>query len=53
MRVVPLKKLDRTLTLSIHLTVTREFRVRAWVAKQLFRLAAWVLGMRSDVKVSV
>lgn len=49
--VLPLRKLDKAVTLEIELQVTREFRARAWVAKQLFRLACWALGMKCNVDI--
>jgi hypothetical protein len=33
----------------VNLTVTREFMLRVWIATQLFRLGALVLGGRVEI----
>ncbi len=38
------RRLDRTATMVVTVKITREFRLRFWVAHQLMRLAAKVLN---------
>lgn len=46
---VSLRKLPGELT--INLTVSKELRARAWIAKKLLILACWVLGCGLNLKI--
>jgi hypothetical protein len=46
MKALKVRKIEN---LVIDLHVTREFRLRVWLATQLVRLAAWTLGGRCNV----
>ena len=46
-----LRKFNPSVSLDITIRTTRELNVRMFVAKGLLRLAAWVLGMSSDIRV--
>jgi len=39
---------DHRVTITIH--ILRRFRIRMWLALQLFRFAAWVLKANIDVE---
>lgn len=42
-------RLDKNVVMNVTLHLTREFKVRYWIAVWLIRLAAWVLNC--DVRV--
>lgn len=47
---VPLRKFDPALTtMNVDVFITREFRVRRWVAMALIRLGVRVMGMSVSV----
>lgn len=41
---IPVRKLDKTCVMEIHVKLTKEFKVRMFMAVRLFKLAAWVIG---------
>lgn len=47
MKAIPLRKFDDRYTITV--AITREFRIRVWIAVQLITLAAWVLGGRLEL----
>ena len=38
-------------TLELKIRITKELRVRIFICKLLLRLAAWVLGMKSEILI--
>lgn len=48
---IPIRRLDKKSTLTVRIQVTREFRVRAWLAARLITLAARILGCGVDIGV--
>lgn len=47
---ISLRRLDETCVLEVTVKVTREFRVRIWLALKLITFAWWVAGGRVEVK---
>ena len=47
-----LNRLPNNVTMHVTIVETREFRLRTWIAKQLLRLAAWVLGCGIEVNTN-
>jgi len=45
---VPLRRLE-DVTLTVHVEVTKKWRLRLWLATQLIRLAGWILGSRVEI----
>lgn len=41
----------RTVPFEITVVVTKELRLRVWFATKLVKLAAWIIGGRSEVEV--
>jgi len=46
---VGMRKFPQDVVIEVEFHLTREFRARRWVAIQLLRLAAWVLGCGIEV----
>ena len=47
---VKLRKFPSSLTLTVTVVETPEFRVRFWLGRQLIRLAVWVWGCNVEFK---
>ncbi len=39
-----LRKYDKDIVLNVKINITKELRIRTFIAMRLIRLAAWVLG---------
>lgn len=47
---LPIKKFDKTSTLNVKIKITKQFKVRMWIVKQLLKLTGFVLGCCCEVK---
>ena len=49
---VSVGKYDPSLvTLHVQVHLTRELRIRKWIAVRLIKVAAWILGMGTDISI--
>ena len=49
---VSVRKFDPSMvTLHVQVHVTRELRIRKWIAVRLIKVAAWILGMGTDISI--
>lgn len=46
---IEIRQFNRRVTLDVTVNVTREFRIRAWIALRLMRYAAKILGARFHI----
>lgn len=45
-------KLDpKCSTMKVTVYITKEFKIRLWIAAKLFRLAAGILGCKTDIEI--
>lgn len=46
----PIRKMTKDCCLTVKIKIPKEFYIRLWLAKNLIRLAAFVLGMSANIK---
>ncbi len=50
--VVKLRKLGSGSTMKVRVIVTKEFKIRVWIALRLIRLSAYILNCAVDAEVN-
>lgn len=47
---IPIQQLAENVTMTIHITGLIKFKIQAWIARQLIKLASLILGFGLEIK---